>query len=257
MSSYHCQEDSDAGDQKMSDPSVPSSTLVECDLGEPVRRRRGEESPLDQMCPTTPRRAVDFQFLPRLLTVHKRLIPMTHVDFEEPTGTVGKYFRLMFMKYYGTLLSKPVVKAAVVLCFLGFLCFGVYNVTAVRPGLMVREITPYDSYLREFYDVRERYFSTYGDECVVVFPNAEEWWKPSVQETILNLTRSIRHSGHVVLAVSGLEEFLLSYEMSRKATKEEFMQYFFKFLESPRGEAYKSTFSIENGVLTSWKFYYW
>lgn len=211
----------------------------------------------------------DLSTIPRLVQVQQRLIPIETLSFEEPPSTVGQFPRYFFMHYYGPFLMQPIVKGIVLLIFLSLLIFSCYEALKVEAGLKVREITPYQSYLRSFYDIREKYFSAYGDEYVVFFPYGGRWWDSDVQDGILQLTESIRSSDHVVFVFNGFEDLMTFIKSSNSSTiqnsnlpnkierQQQFMTSLTEFMETPRGMIYKTMFTIEDGVLTSWKFYYW
>lgn len=243
---------------------IQSSPINSIDDLTPVR-------PSDDVKPNEMR--FDVSSMPRLVQVQHQLVPLESINFREPYGTVGHGPRCFFMHYYGPFLMHPLVKIIVLVSFFGLLAFSIYNSLFVEAGLKVREITPFNSYLRDFYDIREKYFAAYGDECVVFFPDGGRWWDEDIQRGILNLTESLRSSDNVVFVMSGLEDFLsivqsngtvgseVSVKMERKTEeqrREEFMHSLKAFLKTPRGSPYATMFTInEDNVLTSWKFYYW
>lgn len=200
----------------------------------------------------------------RVVEVEGRLIPIEAINFKEPKGTVGRWARRFFMRVYGRSLTNPVVKFITVGLFLSLFGFTLFYLKNLQSGLEVRDITPYGSYLRSFYDMREKHFTAYGDECVVFFPDAQDWWSPEVQRSIVEMTQAVRSAPHVAFVLNGFEDFL---EYARDNTRDagaamseqkaEFDETLSRFLQTPRGSAYSTMFTLQNGTLTSWKFYYW
>lgn len=213
--------------------------------------------------------------LPRLVRARNVLMLLEKIP-KEPKGTVGRGSRFLFMNYYGPFLLHPVMKAVVLLGFLALFMAAVIFSARLETGLQLRDVTPYASYLRDFYQVREDYFTAYGDECILFFPEGGQWWDLKVQRAVRHLNDRMTASPHIAYVLDAFEEFMKDFRQMPDAVppetgaetgggnqkeddrKQVFMRAFTDWLtHSPRGQLLSTMFTIENGTLTSWKVHYW
>jgi len=85
----------------------------------------------------------------------------------------------------------------------------VWGCLQMRAGMRLGYLTPTDSYLRTFFQESEKYFTTYGEEVEVFFPQNVQWWKPQVQDEFISMhsrLQSAPYSSGVLW--DGLYEYL-------------------------------------------------
>lgn len=106
------------------------------------------------------------------------------------------------------LLGNKFVKAAVLLLFSTITGLAIYGVTTLKFGLSLRNITPRDSYLRDFYDLHEEKFPNYGDEVTVFFPDKDKWEDEVVQQRYLKMMSELEQEKWAVVVNDGMSAFL-------------------------------------------------
>lgn len=105
-------------------------------------------------------------------------------------------------------LGNKFVKAAVLLLFATITGLAIYGVTTLKFGLSLRNITPRDSYLRDFYDLHEKKFPNYGDEVTVFFPEEDKWEDQVVQQKYLEMISELSQEKWAVVVNDGMSIFL-------------------------------------------------
>eukprot|EP00920_Eleutheroschizon_duboscqi_P015001 GHVT01034615.1.p1 GENE.GHVT01034615.1~~GHVT01034615.1.p1 ORF type:complete len:1724 (+),score=377.06 GHVT01034615.1:732-5903(+) len=133
----------------------------------------------------------------------------------EPPGNIGKFSRYFFLKVYGRMMALWWFKALVLISFAVYVALALVGAFQLKSGLSLKDITPYDSFLRTFYDIREIYFTSYGEKVVVFFPtgpgpasaDSVDWSDPSVRAAARELHRHIDESESSMVVANGMETF--------------------------------------------------
>ncbi|CEM34095.1 unnamed protein product [Vitrella brassicaformis CCMP3155] len=120
-----------------------------------------------------------------------------YFEFEEPKGNVGRWSRKFFRSVWGRLITVPAFKVLVVLMWFGYLAISGWGDSNVTMGLNLLELTPFQSYYREFYDELLDRFDTYGEQVMVIFPEPHEWWRNEARENYKQLVQRINESDYV------------------------------------------------------------
>eukprot|EP00922_Rhytidocystis_sp_ex-Travisia-forbesii_P005602 GHVS01008150.1.p1 GENE.GHVS01008150.1~~GHVS01008150.1.p1 ORF type:complete len:1569 (+),score=272.83 GHVS01008150.1:371-5077(+) len=180
---------------------------------------------------------------------------------EEPAGNVGRLFRKFFLLKYGRWLRLWWVKALVLLVFSVYVGGAIWGLEHLKSGLSLKDVTPDKSYLREFYDTRDEYFTAYGEEVVVFFAEAEDWHHKFLQDEFLRLRDAINGSEYCVHMVEGLGRFLEDRaDVLEDGNKESFTAELRDWLAVDIvGKRFRDSFNFDedNTTLLAWKFYYW
>ncbi|PHJ16135.1 patched family protein [Cystoisospora suis] len=178
----------------------------------------------------------------------------------EPAGNPGRGSRRFFRDYYGRLLGNKFVKAAVLLVFATITGLAIYGVTTLKFGLSLRNITPQDSYLRDFYDLHEEKFPNYGDEVTVFFPDKDKWEDEVVQQRYLKMMSELEQEKWAVVVNDGMSAFLKGAQpVLESGNRERFLTLLRRWLEQdPVGKNYRTLFKFSvEGELEVWRFVYW
>lgn len=180
----------------------------------------------------------------------------------EPTGNVGRLFRKFVMTYYAAFLSTFTGQVIVLLLFVVYLGVAIWGWAAwMQTGLSYYSIVSGHSYLRNFYDAREKYFGKYGEEVVVLFQEPEtEWWRHDVQKEILWMNEQMEAADYTAVINNGFTRFLRSYP-DLPEDKQVFLDTLYDWVNHDTyGQHYKSNFVFEYDEddeitdLRSWKF---
>ncbi|KAJ3611570.1 hypothetical protein NHX12_021585 [Muraenolepis orangiensis] len=98
-------------------------------------------------------------------------------DYDKETGAekiqpVNNFFK----NYYGPLLTKPWVKAVVIVIYTGYLAGSIYGCFHVEQGLDLKDLAADDSYVISYYEQDRRYFSSYGPNVMLVVTEPFPYW---------------------------------------------------------------------------------
>lgn len=98
-------------------------------------------------------------------------------DFDLQTGTEHEQpFNHFFKKFYGPFLTKTPTKVGVIVLYLGYLAAGIYGCLLLKQGIEMKHLAADDSYVIEFYDDENKYFSNYGPNVMVVVTEKFPYW---------------------------------------------------------------------------------
>uniref|UniRef100_A0A8C3HQY4 Patched domain-containing protein 3 n=1 Tax=Chrysemys picta bellii TaxID=8478 RepID=A0A8C3HQY4_CHRPI len=106
---------------------------------------------------------------------------------------MNKFFR----KYYGPFLTKIWTKVFVVLLYGGFLATSIYGCTQVKEGIDLRNLASDDSYVIQYYDWEDEYFSEYGPRIMVTITENVLYWNLSIRNDIENCMESLENNSYV------------------------------------------------------------
>ncbi|EZG81693.1 patched family protein [Gregarina niphandrodes] len=128
------------------------------------------------------------KFMPRPLILDRfDLHPKLKADVYrmEPPHNVGKTWRTFFMKHYCHYLLKPWVKLLVLILFAGNLGVSFYGLTQLQQGLEMEDLSPDNSYLKQFDHMVNEYLSEV-DLPVEMFYVGDDipWHESRVIETL-------------------------------------------------------------------------
>ncbi|XP_053873627.1 LOW QUALITY PROTEIN: patched domain-containing protein 3-like [Malaclemys terrapin pileata] len=111
----------------------------------------------------------------------------------EDEHPMNKFFR----KYYGPFLTKIWTKVFVVLLYGGFLASSIYGCTQVKEGIDLRNLASDDSYVVQYYDWEDEYFSEYGPRIMVTITENVPYWNLSIRNDIENCMESLENNSYV------------------------------------------------------------
>ncbi|XP_053876054.1 patched domain-containing protein 3 [Malaclemys terrapin pileata] len=111
----------------------------------------------------------------------------------EDEHPMNKFFR----KYYGPFLTKIWTKVFVVLLYGGFLASSIYGCTQIKEGIDLRNLASDDSYVVQYYDWEDEYFSEYGPRIMVTITENVPYWNLSIRNDIENCMESLENNSYV------------------------------------------------------------
>lgn len=98
-------------------------------------------------------------------------------DFDRQTGTEKEQpINHFFKTYYGPILTKTPTKVCVIFLYLGYLAAGIYGCLLLQQGIEMKHLAADDSYVIDFYDDENKYFSSYGPNVMVVVTEEFPYW---------------------------------------------------------------------------------
>ncbi|KTF77054.1 hypothetical protein cypCar_00035517 [Cyprinus carpio] len=101
-------------------------------------------------------------------------------DYDQETGAEKQQPIAHFFKfYYGPFLIKPWTKVCVMLLYLGYLAGGIYGCFNLQQGINMRDLAADDSYVVNYYDDNQKFFSRYGPNVMVVVSEELPYWNKS------------------------------------------------------------------------------
>ncbi|XP_053121197.1 patched domain-containing protein 3-like [Hemicordylus capensis] len=131
----------------------------------------------------------------------------TGAELEHPTD---RFFR----KYYGPFLMHTWTKVLVVLLYLLYLGSSIYGCIHLKEGIDVRNLANDGSYVIQYYNWHDEYFSEYGPRVMVVVTESIHYWDSSVRANLEDCMRSMESSSYVDNNLS--ESWLRTYETAAK-----------------------------------------
>nr|XP_008110888.1 PREDICTED: patched domain-containing protein 3 [Anolis carolinensis] len=138
-------------------------------------------------------------------------------SFDETTGTEFEHpMNEFFRKYYAPFLMLTWTKIVVVLLYLMYMGCSIYGCTQVREGINVRNLAIDNSYVVQYYDWLDEYFSEYGPRVMVVVSESVEYWDPSIRTEIEKCMEVFERSSDIDKTLS--ESWLRNYESLSKLT---------------------------------------
>ena len=141
---------------------------------------------------------------------HLCLTPQHKNAHTAPSGTVGEFARRLALRYLARPLSLPLVKAAVVVVFLGLLCTSITGL-ALRfdIGLDKLELVRASSPLRETHSLVESFGVSSQTGYLLLEPRsaAVSWFDPTNLEFLSHLDELINALPNVVRVVNPLTVF--------------------------------------------------
>lgn len=101
-------------------------------------------------------------------------------DYDEKTGTEKEQpVNFFFKELFGPLLANRWTKVFVILLYMGYLAAGGYGCTQIQHGIELRSLADDDSFVIDYYDNEEKYFSKYGPNVMVVVREEFPYWDKS------------------------------------------------------------------------------
>ncbi|KAF2366095.1 Protein patched/dispatched [Trinorchestia longiramus] len=92
---------------------------------------------------------------------------------------------VLFRDYVAEFINMPIIKGVVLLCFLVYISLAVYGITVVQEGMQTRKLARYDSYTIPFYNMIDKYFSTFSYRPMIVFSGNITYSDPATSDAIL------------------------------------------------------------------------
>uniref|UniRef100_A0A672KWS2 Patched domain-containing protein 3 n=1 Tax=Sinocyclocheilus grahami TaxID=75366 RepID=A0A672KWS2_SINGR len=101
-----------------------------------------------------------------------------------------------FKNYYGPFLTTVWVKMLVCLIYAGYLAVSIYGCFQIQEGLDLKNLAADGSYVGDYYDEEDEFFSDFGPNVMLVIKNEHfQYWNPAARESLdlclenfLNLT---------------------------------------------------------------------
>ncbi|XP_015917118.1 patched domain-containing protein 3 [Parasteatoda tepidariorum] len=118
-------------------------------------------------------------------------------DPDNPMDNQEHSLMVFFRDYMGVFLSKPWVKASVVLCFMMYLAVGIWGCLQVREGLERYKLSRSDSYSVTFYEREDKYFRKYAYRIQVVVNATLDYSNETVQTQIESMLQKFESSPYV------------------------------------------------------------
>ncbi|XP_016319918.1 patched domain-containing protein 3-like, partial [Sinocyclocheilus anshuiensis] len=108
-----------------------------------------------------------------------------------------------FKNYYGPFLTTVWVKMLVCLIYAGYLAVSIYGCFQIQEGLDLKNLAADGSYVGDYYDEEDEFFSDFGPNVMLVINNEHfQYWSPAARESLdlclenfLNLTMADSDSG--------------------------------------------------------------
>ncbi|XP_041102487.1 patched domain-containing protein 3-like [Polyodon spathula] len=91
---------------------------------------------------------------------------------------------VFFKRYYGPFLTNTWTKVFVVLLYGGYLASSIYGCLQLQEGVDLRNLAYDGSYVVNYYDDEDAYFSEYGPRVMVVVTEQVEYWNKEVRQEI-------------------------------------------------------------------------
>jgi len=126
----------------------------------------------------------------------------------EQKGTIGRWFRWLFRRGWGRMVTIPFVQAMVLLVMCVYWSASYWGIHEMSAGLNLLELTPFNSYYRDFWQQYFASFPSYGEDVFVVFPHQTQWWRKDVREAYMALEGRVRNGTYASdMIFSGMYEF--------------------------------------------------
>ncbi|XP_033849650.1 patched domain-containing protein 3-like [Acipenser ruthenus] len=109
---------------------------------------------------------------------------------------------LFFKKYYGPFLTNTWTKVFVVLLYGGYLASSIYGCLQMQEGIDLRNLAYDGSYVVNYYDDEDAYFSEYGPRVMVVVTEQVEYWNKEVRKDIESCLKVLENHLYVDASLS-------------------------------------------------------
>ncbi|XP_062977568.1 patched domain-containing protein 3-like [Elgaria multicarinata webbii] len=120
-------------------------------------------------------------------------------SYDKSTGAETEHpMNGFFRERYGPFLMHSWTKVIVVILYLVYLGSSIYGCTQVKEGIDVRNLASDNSYVIQYYDWEDEYFSKgYGPRVMVVITESIAYWNSSVRADLENCMESLENSSYV------------------------------------------------------------
>ncbi|XP_023225995.1 patched domain-containing protein 3-like [Centruroides sculpturatus] len=129
----------------------------------------------------------------------------------------GNIFMAFFGNVLGEMLGKPIVKSVVIVLYLIYIAGAIYCMRFIREGDDLVIFFPHISYMFEYVNVENKYFSNYSHQVQVVINQTLDYSNVTVQNDIEDLMQSFESAPF----------------MSDSSTTESWLREFLAFTKSP------------------------
>eukprot|EP01071_Lankesteria_metandrocarpae_P014856 Lankesteria_metandrocarpae@DN9086_c0_g1_i1.p1 len=135
------------------------------------------------------------------------------VRIDEPKGNVGRLSRRFFMTTVGSFMQWWCGKIIIVTVFVGLLVAAAFGIKGLESGLELEDLTPVDSYLRDFYATSREKFDVSVYPSYVYFISAAEedpqvpWWSEAAREGMYELENALLEIDDTQDVLNSLESF--------------------------------------------------
>ncbi|XP_066545237.1 patched domain-containing protein 3-like [Amia ocellicauda] len=119
-------------------------------------------------------------------------------SYEEETGREKPQpINSFFKNYYGPFLTKTWTKVFVILLYAGYLAASIYGCIQMKEGIDLKNLASDDSYVVNYYDYEDKYFSVYGPNVMVVVEKEVEYWNNSIRTELQSCMTHFRNLNFV------------------------------------------------------------
>ncbi|XP_071952708.1 patched domain-containing protein 3-like [Antedon mediterranea] len=92
---------------------------------------------------------------------------------------------IFFRDFFGPFITHSVTKVVVIISYIAYIGVSIWGMTELQQGLDLRNLAWDDSYVAPYYDLEERYFTSYGPNVFIVFPEELNTLESSNNENFL------------------------------------------------------------------------
>ncbi|XP_053117841.1 patched domain-containing protein 3-like [Hemicordylus capensis] len=136
-------------------------------------------------------------------------------SFDASTGAETEHpMNGFFRKHYGPFLMHTGTKVFVVVLYLLYLGSSIYGCTRLKEGIDLRNLARDGSYVIQYYDWEDEYFSEYGPRIMVVVTESIPYWNSSLRADLEECIELLENSSYVDKKFS--DSWLKTYETIAK-----------------------------------------
>ncbi|XP_023229411.1 patched domain-containing protein 3-like [Centruroides sculpturatus] len=139
-------------------------------------------------------------------------------------------FMLFFGKYLGQVLTNTISKVVVIVIFIIYLTGAIYCMQFIQEGDDVTKLPSYTSYVRDYLNTENKYFSNYSHQVQIVINQTLDYSNVTVQNDIEDLLQSFESAPFI----------------SDSSTTESWLREFLAFTKSPVAKFSLSGYNLSN-----------
>ncbi|XP_069504214.1 patched domain-containing protein 3-like [Ambystoma mexicanum] len=178
-------------------------------------------------------------------------------SYDSITGAEEEHPITIFFHSYGPFLTQFWCKILVVVLYFGYLAASIYGCFQLQEGTGLRNLASEGSYLIQYYESQDIYFSKYGPKVMVTVTKTVSYWDPSIRNTIEKCMQSFESTSFVDrgLSESWLRDYTrysvnMSLNLDDRASFMASVASFFHLVPH-----YKNDIVIQNGSIEASRFF--
>ncbi|KAM3605106.1 uncharacterized protein V6R79_020865 [Siganus canaliculatus] len=114
----------------------------------------------------------------------------------------------IFERFYGPFLTHKLVKACVLLIYIGYLATSIYGCFILKEGLDLKNLALDDSYINDYYNDRSQHFSAYSCSVMVAVKQPLLYWDDEAQTVLQACMSDFENLDFVNSTFSWFKSFL-------------------------------------------------